>query len=150
MVPSMGSWNLKAHPQWHTSPNKAMPANPSHTFLLTGDQAFKHMSLWWPFPLKPPHWNSKSAPPDPDKNYFLLKWTFSNFDLWFLSLFRECRSRLKESHQMHVLTNRRGLCEGAYCIIHLTFVDCDLILLFKIYLHVCVCLCTPITPTGGV
>ena len=29
--------------------------NPSQTVPATGDQAFKYMSLWEPFSLKPPH-----------------------------------------------------------------------------------------------
>lgn len=35
-------WNLKAHPQWHTSTNKATSPNPSQTVTPTGDQVFKH------------------------------------------------------------------------------------------------------------
>ena len=43
-------WNLKAHPQWYASSNKATPLNPSQTVPLTGDQAFKYKSIWTPFP----------------------------------------------------------------------------------------------------
>ena len=34
-------------PPWHTF-SKTIPPNPSQTFLPTGDQVFKYMSLSWP------------------------------------------------------------------------------------------------------
>jgi hypothetical protein len=36
-------WTIKAHPQWHTSFNKATPLNPSQTVPPTEDQTFKYM-----------------------------------------------------------------------------------------------------------
>lgn len=38
-------WNLKAHSQWHTSSNMAMPPDPSPTVPATGDQVFKYKLL---------------------------------------------------------------------------------------------------------
>lgn len=42
----LGFWNLDAHPQSHISSNKAIFPNPSPDIPLTGDQEFKHTSLW--------------------------------------------------------------------------------------------------------
>lgn len=42
----VGFWNLKASSQWHSSFNKAMPANPFHVVPPTRDQVFKLMGLW--------------------------------------------------------------------------------------------------------
>jgi hypothetical protein len=42
-------WNLKVHPEWHTSFNKATPLNPSQTVPSAGNQAFKYINLWEPF-----------------------------------------------------------------------------------------------------
>lgn len=38
--------NPKAHPQWHTSSNKATPSNSCQVAPLANDQAFKSRSLW--------------------------------------------------------------------------------------------------------
>jgi hypothetical protein len=45
----MGFLKLKAHPQWHTSSNRATPFNPSQTISPTVEQEFKCTSLREPF-----------------------------------------------------------------------------------------------------
>jgi hypothetical protein len=40
---SMGSWNFKAHSQWHSFSNKATPPSPFQTVPPTGE---KHSSIW--------------------------------------------------------------------------------------------------------
>jgi hypothetical protein len=42
-------WNPKAHLQWHTFSNKATSPNSSQLVPVSGDQAFKYMSLQGPF-----------------------------------------------------------------------------------------------------
>jgi hypothetical protein len=37
MGSGLGFWNLKAHPQWHTSSSKATPPNPSQAVPLPDD-----------------------------------------------------------------------------------------------------------------
>ena len=49
---SVGVWNLKAHPQWHTVFNKATPPNPPQVFYQLGAKAFKHISLCMTFDSK--------------------------------------------------------------------------------------------------
>lgn len=43
------SLKLQSTPPVTTFPNEATPPNPSQTVLPTGDQVFKHMSLWRAF-----------------------------------------------------------------------------------------------------
>lgn len=51
----VGLLNLKGHPQWYIFCNEDHALNPSQTVPLTGEQAFKHKSLWGPFSDKPPY-----------------------------------------------------------------------------------------------
>lgn len=48
-------WSGLLRAQWHTSFNKAIPSNLSHSIVPTADQAFKCANLWRPFLVKPPH-----------------------------------------------------------------------------------------------
>lgn len=51
----MSFWNIKAHPQWHTSYNKAIPPNPSKQ-VHHGDQVLQYMRTYGrPFSFKSPH-----------------------------------------------------------------------------------------------
>jgi hypothetical protein len=45
----VGSWNLKAHPQWHTSSSKVTPPNPSQ---IVHSLKTKHSNIRF---LKPPY-----------------------------------------------------------------------------------------------
>ena len=47
----VGFWNLKAHLQWQTNSNKAIPPNPSQTVPPTEDQ--KYQPIRGPFLFKP-------------------------------------------------------------------------------------------------
>lgn len=49
----MDFWNLKTHPQLHTSSKKVTPPNPFKTIYQLPKHS--HMSLWGSFSLKPPH-----------------------------------------------------------------------------------------------
>lgn len=44
---SLGFWNLKAHPLWHTSSTMVLPPSHLQVVLLMGDQAFSFMSNVW-------------------------------------------------------------------------------------------------------
>ena len=54
-------WDLKACFQWHASSNTATSPNLSQAVLPSGNQVFKHLSLWGPFSFKPPNPESSSG-----------------------------------------------------------------------------------------
>ena len=53
--------DFRAHPQRHSSFNKATPPNPSQTVPPIRNQAFKHVSLWGTFSFEPSHRDSTSC-----------------------------------------------------------------------------------------
>jgi hypothetical protein len=86
------AWNLQANPQWHASLNKATPSNPSQAVPLPNAQAVKHMSLWGPFPFKPPQeWLLENSSQVPVWKKFISNWNMITgiYRLWLAYLISE-------------------------------------------------------------